>query len=202
VSGADVIVDSSKSIPYARMLSLLPGLDVRVLHLVRDSRAVANSWMRLKPTPDRTKAFMDRRHPALSAWNWVVTNLGAELLLRPHLPYRRVRYVDLASRPLETVEQIVRYVAPSVDGSARLPAELPFVDPHTVTLAPTHSIKGNPDRLTNGPVPVRLDDRWRREMPPPARRLVTALTWPLLLRYGYLSPGRSVAGDVKPAFSA
>lgn len=180
VAGADVIVDSSKSVPYARMLSLLPGLDVRILHLVRDSRAVANAWLRRKPTPDRTEAFMAQRPAALTVWNWTVANLGVEWLLRPSMPYRRIRYEDLASRPLEMVQRIVSFVG----GTTGL--DLPFVDPHTVTLAPTHSIKGNPDRLNNGPVAIRLDDRWRREMPPGPRRLVTALTWPLLLRYGYL----------------
>jgi hypothetical protein len=187
VAGADVIVDSSKSVPYARMLSLLPGLDVRILHLVRDSRAVANAWLRRKPTPDRTEAFMEQRPAALSVWNWTVANLGAELLLRPSLPYRRVRYEDLASRPLDVVQRIVNLVVgPTARETVPPAVDAPFVDSHTVRLAPTHSIKGNPDRLNSGPVAIRLDDRWRREMPPPARRLVTALTWPLLLRYGYL----------------
>ncbi len=53
-------------------------------------------------------------------------------------------------------------------------------------LGQIHSIAGNPDRLRAGPVEVRLDDGWKREMMPGDRRLVTALTWPLLARYGYL----------------
>ena len=53
-------------------------------------------------------------------------------------------------------------------------------------LGQVHSIAGNPDRLRAGPVEVRLDDGWKREMMPVDRRLVTALTWPLLSRYGYL----------------
>src|SRR4028119_1802817 len=46
VSGAGVIVDSSKRFSYAVLLSLLPFGDLRVVHLVRDSRAVAYSWAR------------------------------------------------------------------------------------------------------------------------------------------------------------
>ena len=46
VSGAGVIVDSSKRFSYAVLLSLLPFADLRVVHLVRDSRAVAYSWAR------------------------------------------------------------------------------------------------------------------------------------------------------------
>lgn len=117
-----------------------------------------------------------------------VSNVGTELLLRPQGPYLRLRDEDLAARPGEAVERIVRLdTAPSSQGAAvKEPVELPFVDARTVMLAPTHSIKGNPDRMQTGPVEVRLDDRWQREMRPGHRRLVTALTWPLLARYGYL----------------
>jgi hypothetical protein len=61
------------------MLSLSPGLDVRVVHLVRDARAVANSWLRWKPAPDRIKPFVDRRTPARSSINLLVRDgyLGA-----------------------------------------------------------------------------------------------------------------------------
>jgi hypothetical protein len=76
VSGAKVIVDSSKSVPYARALDLLPGLDVRVVHLVRDARAVAHSWARLKAAPDRATQYMAQRAPLRSAVNWNITNVG------------------------------------------------------------------------------------------------------------------------------
>ena len=56
----------------------------------------------------------------------------------------------------------------------------------TIDLRPTHSISGNPDRLRTGPVEIRLDDEWRTGMSRADHRFVTALTWPLLLRYGYL----------------
>ena len=181
-NGARVVVDSSKSIPYGRMLSLLPGLDVRVVHLVRDARAVANSWLRWKPAPDRIATYMVRRTPVQGSINWIISNVGGELVFRWRGPYLRLRYEDIAARPREAVERIVRLAT----GSAGASATLPFVGERTVVLAPTHSIKGNPDRLQTGPVEIRLDDRWKSELPPRTRRLVTALTWPLLVRDGYL----------------
>ncbi len=52
LSGADVIVDSSKSPARALALSRTPGLDVRMLHLVRDVRGVAYSLRKLSaPKP-------------------------------------------------------------------------------------------------------------------------------------------------------
>src|SRR5215475_6872222 len=44
VSGCDAVVDSSKHASLAFCLSSCPDIDLRVIHVVRDSRAVAYSW--------------------------------------------------------------------------------------------------------------------------------------------------------------
>ncbi|HKZ43206.1 MAG TPA: hypothetical protein VJ044_19770, partial [Candidatus Hodarchaeales archaeon] len=54
VTGCRVIVDSSKYPSYASILDLLPNLDLYVVHLVRDSRAVSFSWSKKKRQPDST----------------------------------------------------------------------------------------------------------------------------------------------------
>jgi hypothetical protein len=41
VSGANVIVDTSRDPTFACLLMRIPGSDVRIVHLVRDSRAVS-----------------------------------------------------------------------------------------------------------------------------------------------------------------
>ena len=180
VSGARVIVDSSKSVPYARMLSLLPGLDLRIVHLVRDARAVAYSWSRLKPVPDRPdQSHMDLRRPGKVAVNWLISNVGTELLGRARPGrYVRLRYEDLVDRPRESLERILR---PFIGA----PAALPLTGERTIEIHPTHSVKGNPDRFGTGTRELRIDDEWRHAMRPGDRRLVTGLTWPLLLRHGY-----------------
>jgi hypothetical protein len=191
LSGASVIVDSSNSVPYARMLGISSDLEIRVLHLVRDARAMAHSWARPKTAPDRPAGQMIRRDPSVSVLYWNAANLGAELIGRSAHGYLRLRYEDLARRPVEAIERVVRFATETPEGGSPLPrpVELPFVDERTVELGPTHSITGNPDRRRTGPIAVRLDDRWRREMTARDRGLVTALTWPLLVRYGYiLSP--------------
>jgi hypothetical protein len=182
-SGAEVIVDSSKSVPYARMLGLVPELDLDVLHLVRDARAVAHSWNRRKPAPDRPdRPDLRQRTPVNAAVHWATSNLATELLGR-RAPdhYLRLRYEDFVTRPRESVDRIARMVT-------RRPLDLPWIDDRTLDLRATHSVAGNPDRVATGPVELRLDARWTTGMRPADRRLVTALTWPLLLRYGYL-PG-------------
>jgi hypothetical protein len=46
VSGARVLIDSSKVPTYGLILSRTSDIHLSVLHLVRDSRAVAYSWLR------------------------------------------------------------------------------------------------------------------------------------------------------------
>ena len=48
-------------------------------------------------------------------------------------------------------------------------------------------------RFAHGRQRVRVDDAWRNGMARPTRRAVTAVTWPLLLTYGYLRPSESEA---------
>jgi hypothetical protein len=43
-------------------------------------------------------------------------------------------------------------------------------------------------RFTTGRIPIRLDEKWRTAMPAGQRRVVTALTLPLLSHYGYARP--------------
>lgn len=55
VTGARVVVDSSKNASYARILADTPGIRLRILHLVRDSRGVAYSLGQLTPRPGARK---------------------------------------------------------------------------------------------------------------------------------------------------
>lgn len=180
VSDTRVIVDSSKSPVYGRVLGLVPALDVFVVHLIRDARAVAHSWRRLKPAPNiGGQPHMNRRSLTWAARRWMIDNLATELLCQ-RVPgrYLRLHYEDFVDRPRESIEPILAMLGEG-------PSEMPDLSGGTVSLSPSHSLKGNPDRFRTGVVDLRLDDEWRRAMRPTERRLVTALTWPLLRRYGY-----------------
>ena len=52
VSGGPVVIDSSKHASLAFCLRSCPGLDLRVIHMVRDSRAVAYSWSKIVDRPE------------------------------------------------------------------------------------------------------------------------------------------------------
>ncbi len=189
VTGCSVIVNSSKLPAYANVLAATPGIDLRVVHLVRDPRGAAHSWSSKKTLADgAARAHMEQIGPAKSAVLWDVWNIAGGVLFKGGPDrYLRIRYEDFIADPPGTVRAILRMVG-------KEDAELPFVDGHEALTTQNHSVAGNPDRLRHGPITLRSDDRWKSAMAPRNRRLVSAITSPLLLRYGY--PLRAVA--VKP----
>jgi hypothetical protein len=178
VSGADVVVDSSKLPTYARVLADLPGLDVAVAHLVRDPRAAAFSWRRTKEQPDRG-GFMEQRGVGKSAALWTAWNYGLERLFPEPGSYARTTYEELLTAPEPQLRRLLEALGLERDTSAV------FADETTVRLSVNHTVAGNPARHRHGLVPMRLDDEWRTAMPDRDRRLVTAMTYPLIRRYGF-----------------
>src|SRR5205823_212464 len=85
---------------------------------------------------------------------------------------------DLVDDPRRALRRIV-------DALDLGPADLAFVSGRSATVHPAHTVAGNPMRFEQGTLHLRLDDEWRTRMPLASLRLVTALTRPLLSRYGY-----------------
>jgi hypothetical protein len=180
VSGARYLVDSTKDPQHAYLLSTIPGFDVRIVHLVRDSRAVAFSWRRRRRRPEIF--WRDQEMPRFpvvrSAMAWDVTNL-AMWMARGRLPYAFLRYEDLVAAP---AHELARVLGELETG----PVDLSFVEDGTVRLGPAHTVAGNPVRFDEGRVTLRLDDEWTRAMSSGDRAVVTGLTLPGLLACGYL----------------
>ena len=101
VSGAPAIVDSSKDSTYALLLSTIEGLEVEIVHLVRDSRAVAFSWQRRRRRPEIVdrEEYMPVIRPAGAAAGWSARNVSAEALRSFSSRYVRLRYEDLTADP-------------------------------------------------------------------------------------------------------
>jgi hypothetical protein len=181
-TGCKVIVDSSKFPSYGILLDMIPTIDLHVVHLVRDPRAVAYSWGRKRlvdPDP-ANPMYIPQFGPVASSIRWVIRNLATELFWRRFSErYLLVRYEDFVSEPQDTVKHILDLV------QAELSPTL-FVTSRKVNLGGNHAVWGNPSRFLTGVVDLRLDDQWEMEIKKSVRNIVTALTWPLLLRYGYL----------------
>jgi hypothetical protein len=180
VSGCRVIVDSSKNPSYGYVLRHVDGVELHVLHFVRDAPPVSHSWGKHKEFEPGVR--MARKGPAASALQWLARNATAELFLHDHAtPHMQLRYEDLMQRPRDHVESLVRWVDEDAGGS-------PFAGQHEVHLRePNHSVFGNSVRFHRGSVVLHRDDSWEQQMRPRDRRLVEAMTLPLRIRYGYVS---------------
>jgi hypothetical protein len=181
VSGARVVVDSSKHSALAHCLRWSPGLDLRVVHVVRDARGVAYSWTKTVTRPEADDAAeMTRYSPGRSALLWNAHNAAFGLLARRGVPVRRIRYEQFLADPRAALRALGEFAGLTVtDG------DLEFLGTDHAELAPGHSAAGNPMRFTVGRVPLRRDDAWVRALPGPQRRLVGTVCAPLLRAYGY-----------------
>lgn len=196
-TGATVIVDSSKSPSNAVLLHRLRGVDLRVVHLVRDSRGVAHSWRKRMPMePRRDSPPMARESAPRVALLWSSYNVLFAGLRFLGVPVLRLHYEDLVADPQAELARLVAF--------AGLPPGTPlgFVHGASALLERTaHTVAGNPMRFEHGQVDIRADEQWRTALPSAQRRLVTVLTAPGLVRYGYL-PRRPLAAAAPAARAA
>ena len=170
VSGGQVVVDSSKDPPHGFVLRHVPGIDLRAVHLVRDSRGVAYSWAKSVVRPDAgSMQLMTRMAPWKTALMWMDTNMLMGSLGRAGVPSIRVRYEDLVADPAGVVNGIRTLTGTSASGAG----------------VAQHAIGGNPVRFREGPLRLRVDQEWLSSMTRGDERLVTGITAVLLRRYGY-----------------
>ncbi|MES1245478.1 MAG: sulfotransferase [Acidobacteriota bacterium] len=161
--GARAFLDASKRPGRLLHLKRIPGLDLRVIHLVRDGRAVTRSTMRNL-----------ERSAEEGARSWAGAARDAERL-RPRFPADRwltLRHEDLCRDPTATLDRIHRFVGVTPGGGV---PDFRSVD---------HHIIGNRMRLSHTSE-IRLDERWRTEMPAAQIRAVERIAGPALERYGY-----------------
>lgn len=174
-TGAEVIVDSSKSPLHARLLSWVSNVDLYVVYLVRDPRSVAVS-------SSRPKRWLPGASPFHATMRWLGLSFGSEYL-RSRVPnWRRLRYEDFVKAPKVTTLQVAADLGYNF-------AEGPFTGESMADLGPQHMLGSNPDKLKGGP--IRIAEK-SADLPWLARVSVSVLTAPLLWRYGYWGERRGI----------
>jgi hypothetical protein len=161
--GARIFVDATKRPGRALLLRRDPQLDLRVIHLVRDGRAVCRSTIRnLGRTVEE------------AARSWAASAKRCEELRRTLPPERwlTVRHEDLCRDAHGTLERIFGFLGVTPDH--------PLGD----FRASDHHIIGNRMRLSRTSE-IRLDECWRDELRPEQIRTVERIAGPELRRYGY-----------------
>jgi hypothetical protein len=172
-----VIVDSTKASWYGYVLGMLPTIDLYVVHVVRDPRGVCSSLQQYKSKGEPRCQWYNPIHASLS---WNLKNSAVEMLLnRSPERYLRMRYEDFVQNPKTAVESVLNLVQEKV-------TQLPFKDDFTVEMGVDHIFAGSPSsRSEIGAVKLRLDERWKKEMKPTDKAVITGLSLPWMLKYGY-----------------
>lgn len=178
ISGCNVLIDSSKLPPHGFILGEIPGIDLYVIHLVRDSRAVAYSWQRKKLRPEIywKESHMPRMGLLRCTYEWLLCNWLTELLSKRGLHYKIMSYEEFTKSPKKKVDELVEWLGMGAQSNS-------FINEWTVDLGIDHTISGNPVRFTHGSMEIRSDMAWKVNMPFMKKYVVSRLTFPFLSRY-------------------
>lgn len=173
VAGKSVFLDASKNPMTIRHLSFLPGIELRVVHLVRDVRGAGLSKRKNKNETNWNRAITA----------WVRKNRTIERQLRrlPAGNWIRIRYEDMCRAPADTMNRFFEFCGLQPLG---LPKDFSSI---------SHHIVGNRMRLTSSGQ-VRLDEGWRRVLTPAEVNAAMKIAGTMHLRYGY---SRMSAADLE-----
>jgi hypothetical protein len=144
ITGASAFIDASKDPARAKRLRAYCAIEPRIIHLVRDSPAFVNSFLKKRNDSQRLQRGI--------RW-WNSTAMRMESLRRTVKPesWLLVRYEDLCVTPESEITRILRFLGVS--------AGAPVLDFRRAT----HHIIGNSMRLSSSSE-IRLDDSWRDEL--------------------------------------
>lgn len=184
-TGARWIVDSSKVALRLKYLLRNPAFNVKVIHLIRDGRAVALTYTDPAELADAADPTLrgggsggDRRDERLdiaaAAREWRRSNEAAEAVLArlPRPQWRQVRYEQYCADPAGTLSGLFEFLG---------------VDPvaaKTDFRAVEHHVLGNGMRLDSASE-VRLDERWKASLSPADAAVFAAVAGKTNEAYGY-----------------
>ena len=175
-----IIVDSSKSLTRALMYSMIPNLDLRIVHLIRDVRGFVWSQSKRRPRSSDT-GLATGLALGRALWlgtRWNLTNLSCEwAATRADRPRMKLRYEAFVTSPRTTLLPLgefmgvdLKSVVEHVEGGR----EVDFA----------HLVSGSLIRHSD-PVRVELDQIWRDTLTASQRRLIWLAGLPLSSLYRY-----------------
>jgi len=178
-SGKEIIVDSSKNPLRAYLLSLIPGIDLRVVHLVRDARGVA--WSKKKAYKKNEKDGVQKDLKSNYIWytaiNWDRINLRCEWVRKKLDPKFSIKisYEEFVKEPRNTLNRIGELI--DVDYSD---VATNIEENRTMTVG--HTVAGNKLRMSSN-IQLKLDEEWKHGLSKLEQFLVWLITSGLLKRY-------------------
>lgn len=181
VSGQRVLIDSSKNPGRALALSRIDGIDLRLVHLVRDARGVAYSCAKAFSRDVTQGLEQDIRSvaPRRTATAWLLANLVSSLVKRAVPAKNRLllRYEDLMTHPRQALQALGKVT--ELDWEPWVEAVEQGRD-----LEVGHTVSGNRVRM-KGKLRLKPDLDWVDHLSAADERAVRRLCGPLMRRYGY-----------------
>ena len=163
VANSQILIDSSKHPHRVKFLLRIPELEVKVIHLVRDGRGVAHTYINDNGWSVENSAI-EWRH-GIQAAEKLLARLDRDV-------WRQVRYEDLCSDPQAELEKLCVFL--NLDHS-RVNMDFRSAGLH---------VFGNKMRLSSEQA-IRLDNKWRTELTDSEISTIEHLVGGQLIRYGY-----------------
>ena len=183
---ARVIIDSSKIGLRLKYLLQDPELNVKVVRLIRDGRAVALTYcnprlyaggVEADVSGDTSREVLpeDPRSMKKAAYEWRRSNEEAECILSglPTSQWAEVRYEELCAAPEQTLDRLSNFL--NLDPERRL----------RDFRARARHVVGNSMRLATAEG-IKLDERWRAVLTAEDLRVFDAVAGRMNRRYGYV----------------
>lgn len=186
VNKRDVVIDSSKVALRLKYLLKIPALDVRVIRVIRDGRAVALTYTDEWNFADSSDPEMrgggtgTRRPPPRqsmqdAANEWKRSNEASDALVArlPASQWTEVRYEELCADPGATLRRLASFLD---------------LDPNKTLLdfrSRTQHVIGNGMRM-DSTSEIRLDERWKSHLTPDDLRAFDEVAGDLNRKYGYV----------------
>jgi len=186
-SGARIFVDSSKLAHRLKFLLCIPEFNIKVIHLIRDGRGVALTYMKQDEFADAKEPFLrrggrgmaaeattDSLPMAKAAHEWRRCLCSAEHVLAGLEKSRwiQVRYEDLCKDTENTLGMLLKFLGLVPDRHVR---DFRSIEQHIV---------GNGMRL-DATSEIRLDERWRENLTEQDLRMFDNVAGEMNRRYGY-----------------
>ena len=185
VTGAGIVIDSSKVALRLKYLLRIPEWEVRVIRVIRDGRAVALTYMdewnfadcsdpALRNGGTGIRKAPPRRTMAEAANEWKRSNEAADALTArlPRSQWTAVRYEELCADPGAVLRRLAAFLG--LD-PARIMLDFRSREQHVI---------GNGMRM-DMTSEIRLDERWKAQLSEADLRVFDEVAGPLNRRYGY-----------------
>jgi len=178
VAGKAAVVESSLSPRRAFVLSCTPGIELHLVHVVRDGRGVI--WSHKNPAKAALRKSFEPKTTRHVTRYWLTANLQSGFVFAQLPPERRMRlrYEDFATDPDAALARLGAFVGEDLSGL--LTPERAIRQP----APPRHTPGGNRVRLQQD-VQVRQDFGWQEQLPAQDRAFFWRWAGWLARRYGY-----------------